>query len=340
MTMSIAAAFKTGLQRVASAPSVLLGVAALTFLCALPLGLALRPMIADSLGASLAAHAAATGANPEWWQEFTEQAQGVGRAFTPATIGFAAVLDNLSSMADNTAHVTVVAASGVAYVFLWTFLVGGILDRYARGRATRSAGFFAASGVFFFRFLRLAVVAGAAYWLLFGPLHAWLFRSVYPALTREFTGERQTFAIRVALYLVFGASLALVNLLFDYAKVRAVVEDRRSMLGALTAAAGFLRRHPGGVVGLYLLDGLCFILVVAAYGMVAPGASAPLWWTLLAGQAYLLARLFVRLLFFASEVALFQRALAHSEYTAMPLPVWPDSPAAEAIVSGSRAHEA
>jgi len=339
MTMSIAAAFKSGLQRVASAPCVLLGVAALTFLSALPLGLALRPMIEDSLGASLAGSVAAAGANMEWWQEFGEQAQGVGRAFTPTTVGFAAIVNNLSSMADNTAHVAVVATAGAAYVLMWTFLVGGILDRYARGRATRSAAFFAASGVYFFRFLRLAVVAGLAYWLLFGPLHAWLFGRVYPALTRNLTVERQAFAIRLALYAVFGAALALVNLLFDYAKVRAVVEDRRSMLGALTAAAGFVRRHPGGAIGLYLLDAACFVLVVAAYGMVAPGAPAPLWWTLLVGQTYLLARLFVRLLFFASEVAFFQRALAHSEYTALPLPVWPDSPAAEAIVPGSRAHE-
>jgi hypothetical protein len=57
----------------------------------------------------------------------------------------------------------------------------------------------------------------------------------------------------------------------------------------------------------------------------------PAWWTLVAGQAYLLARLWVKLLFYASEAAYFQGALAHAEYVAAPLPVWPDSPAADAI---------
>jgi hypothetical protein len=33
----------------------------------------------------------------------------------------------------------------------------------------------------------------------------------------------------------------------------------------------------------------------------------------------------------ASQVVYFQRALAHADYTAAPLPIWPDSPAAEAI---------
>ena len=33
----------------------------------------------------------------------------------------------------------------------------------------------------------------------------------------------------------------------------------------------------------------------------------------------------------ATALALVERRLAHAEYTAPPLPVWPDSPAAEAI---------
>jgi hypothetical protein len=36
---------------------------------------------------------------------------------------------------------------------------------------------------------------------------------------------------------VFAAALALVSMVSDYAKVRAVVEDRRSMVGALGAAS-------------------------------------------------------------------------------------------------------
>jgi hypothetical protein len=45
----------------------------------------------------------------------------------------------------------------------------------------------------------------------------------------------------------------------------------------------------------------------------------------------LLLPLLVRLGLAAGNVVLFQSALAHANYTAAPLPIWPDSPAAEAI---------
>ena len=52
------------------------------------------------LGASLAAEGAANGVNYDWWQEFTSQATGLGTTFSPTIIGFAATLDNISSLLD------------------------------------------------------------------------------------------------------------------------------------------------------------------------------------------------------------------------------------------------
>ena len=72
---------------------------------------------------------------------------------------------------------------------------------------------------------------------------------------------------------------------------------------------------------------------LALYALVAPGAAggAAAWVGFLVGQLYLSLRVFVRLLFSASQIALFQSRLAHARYTAAPVRVWPDSPAAEAI---------
>ncbi len=50
-----------------------------------------------------------------------------------------------------------------------------------------------------------------------------------------------------------------------------------------------------------------------------------------AGELYILGRHYLKLLFYASETAFFQGALAHAAYTAAPAVVWPDSPAAESI---------
>ena len=317
-----------------AAPAVLAGVLIATLLATLPLGLALRSTLRAHLGDSVAADTVASGVNWDWWQEFSAQATGLGGTFSPSVIGAGVVLDNLSALLDNRPTAGILVGVATAYVLLWIFLVGGVLDRYARGRAIRTAGFFGACGVYFFRFLRLAVVGWLAYAVLFGLIHGWLLDDFYGWATRDFTVERSAFLLRAVLYVLFGTLLVACNLVLDYAKIRAVVEDRRSMISALLAAWRFVTRRPLQVSGLYLLNGLVFFLVLAVYAAVVPGAGGTglsMWVVFLIGQAYILARLWTKLLFYASQTALFQGELAHAEYIAAPEPVWPESPAAEAI---------
>ena len=165
----------------------------------------------------------------------------------------------------------------------------------------------------------------------------WLLDNLYYRLTRDLATERVAFLWRVALYASFGAALVAVNIAVDYAKIRLVVEDRRSVVGALSAALAFVGRRPGRVLGLYALNAMAFLLLLAVWAFAAPGAGGAglsMWLGFAATQMYLLARLLLRLQFMASETALFQQSLAHAAYTAAPAPVWPESPAAEAIAGG------
>jgi hypothetical protein len=172
------------------------------------------------------------------------------------------------------------------------------------------------------------------YAVLFGALHPWLFNTLFPRFTREMTVERNAFAVRVGLYLLFGVVVAAATMLFDYAKVRAVVEDRRSMLSAIGAAAGFIRRNAGAAVTLFLLNFGAFVLTIGVYALVAPGAGRAglmMWLGLGVGQVYVITRLWIKLTFWASETALFQGRLGHAGYVTRAEPVWPESPAADAI---------
>src|SRR5688572_5833045 len=196
----IRAAWLDGLDRVRRAPALVAGVFLLTVVTALPLAVAMRGAIAAHLGRSLAAGAAADGVNYDWWQEFMSQASGLDAAFTPAVIGFAATLDSLSSVADARGAAMPVAAALALYLLGWLFLTGGILDRLARQRPTRAYGFFAACGVFFWRFLRLGVIAGALYWALFTYLHRWLLDDAYERLILDVSAERVAFFWRLSLY--------------------------------------------------------------------------------------------------------------------------------------------
>jgi hypothetical protein len=318
------------MNRVKRAPWLVIGLWLATVLVALPFAMMLQALIGDHLGSSLAAQAAAEGVDYDWWNEFLAQTSGIGLSFVPAILGFAAVMKNLSTIVDATALPAVIAIAVSAHMVVSLFLIGGVLDRLARDHAVGAGAFFSACGVYAVRFFRLAIMATAVYWVLFVPYHEWLFDELYPVLIANLTDERTAFAYRVVLYVLFLIPLLLANLIFDYAKVRAVVEDRRSMIGALVAGWRFVRRHPLSAAALYALDALLFLLVIGLYYLIAPAANLNTA-AFAIGQLYIVLRVIVRLQFAASQIALFQGRLAHAGYVARPVPKWPDSPAAEAV---------
>jgi hypothetical protein len=329
--MTVARAWMEGWRRVARAPWLVTGWWLSTIVIALPLAHLLGRQIAAHLGGSLAAVPVRDGIDYDWWNEFLAQSSGLGQTFVPAVLGFAAVLKNISGLADATPAPGPVAPFLALSVLLSMFLAGGVLDRLARDRAVGAAAFFAACGVYFYRFLRLGAAAGFVYWVLFGSLHPLLFERLYPSLIRDVTVERTAFLYRLGLYLIFGAAVAAVNLVFDYARIRMVVEDRRSATGGVTAALRFIARQPAAAAGLYLLNTTAFLVLLAMYAGVAMTGGVT-WAGLLVGQLYIAGRIVVRMVFAASQIAFFQSRLAHAGYTAAPVPVWPDSPAAEAIL--------
>jgi len=329
--MTTLGAWREGIRRVNRAPAILVGVWMSTTIVALPvtLGTAVEQPGGQS-SVAVSPPIAAT----DWMEELTAQATGVGVRFRPTTIEFDAIRRTLIGSLANL-HRPIITMSAVAtYIGLWIFLAGGALDRYARNRTTRAHGFFSASGVFFFRFLRLGAVMAIVYGFVFQFLQPWLFERVYPHLIHDVTVERTAFLMRMFVNGVFGLAVAACEVIFDYARVRAVVEDRRSMVGAAVAALRFIWRNLASAVSLYLLDVVLFGVAVGAYAMVAPaagGIGGSAWMSVALGQGYILARLWVKLVFWASETALFQGRLAHAGYVARPTAVWPESPAAEAI---------
>ena len=324
-----------GLQRVTRAPLLCLGVYALTCFTTLPMAFVLHDTIATHLGTSVVANSVSEGFDTGWWEEFRFATEGgIVETFGPEVIGFAAPLSNLSRFVDADFPRGAVASAIVFYLAAWAFLLGGILDRLARQRQISSAGFFAACGVYFWRFTRLALLIVSAYWILFAIVHPLLFQDLYSALTHNSTVERDAAIVQLCLYFIFGVLVVAVSVVFDYAKIRAVVEDRRSMLGAVFASVRFVRQRLISTAHLYLLNAFAFSVVVFLYSLVAPNANTSgitLWLGFAVGQIYIAARLFIKLTLYASQTSHFQSELAHATYVARPQPQWPLSPIAEAI---------
>jgi hypothetical protein len=321
------------LARVARAPVIVLGLWLATAAASLPLTLLVRADIVNQLDDSLEAGTLASGADYDWMQEYQSQASGASATLTPNVIGFAAVLDNLSAFVDRDGRPVVIVATAAGYLLLMTFLAGGAIDRLARNRPTRSTGFFSAAGTCFPRLLRLAAVSAIVYGIILGPYHAWVFQIVRQ-VTRDMTAERSTFLVQLGGYAAFLLPLAAAALLFDYARVRVVVEDRRSAVGAILAAASFIRRNLGTVLAIYAFNVLVFLFILGVYALVAPGAGesgAGFWLGFIVSQAYIAARLGAKLLFWSSEAVLFERRLAHTGYLRRRAPDWPDSAMIEAL---------
>jgi hypothetical protein len=333
----VATAWVDGWKRVAGAPWILAGVMTLTVASAIPFAIVMRSLLMAHLERSLVAVDMADGVNYDWWQEFlSSQEGGVGSTFSPRILGFAATLDSLSALADMRTETAPIAALLLAYVLVWTYLGAGIIDRYARQRPTRARGFAAACGAHALGFSVLALFGAIAYGLILGYVHPWLLDTRYVRLTQDLDSERAAFAWRVAMYTIVGALTAGANLILDYAKIRMVVEDRRSATGSLVAALRFLFRNPTAAAGLYLLNTVTCAALLAAWAGIAPStgpAGLRAWLAFALGQGFITARLASKLHFLASQTALFQRRLAHDRFTAAPLYRWPDAPVVETLAA-------
>jgi hypothetical protein len=332
--MSAWNAFRDGGGRVGRAPAIVVGVWVINLLAAIPLTLMLHEAIAAHLGSSLRAEQVARGFDVDWYEEFEARADALGRSFGPSVIGFAAPLSNISAIADGNLPSGPIAIAVAGWLLLWTFLSGGIIDRYARNRATRAAGFFGACGDWFGRMLRLDVVAGLAWLILFAWIHPLLFDRLYGWLTHNQSVERAAFVWRVLLYLVFALLACAIRIFVDVSRVRAIVEDRRSIIGAYLAGWRFLRQRPLQVIGIYACIAAAFAVLLLIYALIAPGAQTQggwVWIALLIGQLYIIARLWLKLQTQASLVALYQTDFGH-RFVAAQAPttlLWPDAPDAE-----------
>ena len=214
----VLASWIDGWRRALGAPAITLGVVVATLVTAVPLALAMGERIETDLGTSAEATRAAEAWNADWAAEFAARAEGVGRTFTHEIIGFGGTLATASRFVDAEALNPSVAAAVAVYVGVWMFLWGGILDRFARQRPTRAAAFFGACGVYFGRFVRLAVIVGPIYWVLFRWVHPLLFGTIYDWWTADMTVERDAVMLRAGLYVVFLSAMALVGLVADFAK--------------------------------------------------------------------------------------------------------------------------
>lgn len=309
-----------GLGDVLRAPVLIIMAAAATLIIAVPFAVVLGARVQQSLSHQQPVAQGAIEIDADWWQQFSVHADGIAATFTPAIIGFAAPLDNLSALLDGTSRPLVmmvpVGVAIVARAFIW----GAALERFAHGPGT---GVWRAGSRTLLPYTAISVLAAGVVLLLYVTLHPLLFDVLADRLRMAAPDERSAFALRVALYVVFGSLLIAISIIADYARVRLALVPRVSILDAVVESLRFIRAHGGSVLGLYLATGALFVLLLTAYGAVEIAGDVQVggWRGVAIAQAYIVARLAIRLTFGASEVRLYRDRTQQSKVESRQLTV-------------------
>jgi hypothetical protein len=273
----------------------------LTVITVVPLGLVMGGRLQSALNDQPPVMLGSEEIDADWWLEFRRHAQGLDATFTPAIIGFAAPLSNLSALLDGTPQGWVMVVPIAIAILTWAFIWGWAIERFRTG-GSRSASALLRAGLRTWpRFVVISAMAAIAQIVLYLTIHPLLFGPIFTALTSSMPRERDAFIVRIVLYLVFGAMLAVISLLADYSRIAAV-------LGRMSGTA-FVRRYWPSAAALLLIIAAVVGLLLLTYGVgeAYGGSRVAGWRGVLIGQAFVVLRLAMRLVTMASEVRLYER---------------------------------
>lgn len=219
------------------------------------------------------------------------------------------------------------AAISLLLLPLNSFLAGGAIAQYlTRDLPLTPRRFFENCGRYFWRFFRLFLISLLFYGLVL-MLSASLNRLADKIWGKGMVAWPLVWAGRIRMLVVLVLFL-LVHLVFDYAKIILVWEDRRSAWRSMTEAWRFILRNKARTLGLFaLLLVLVLLIGLAWWGFRAATDSAPaslLVLVVVAQQCYVLARIGMRLLGWASQAELAKSL--RPEYKPVVQPVFTPAP--------------
>jgi hypothetical protein len=208
------------------------------------------------------------------------------------------------------------------------FVTGGILETYRQDRRLATGDFFAASGAFFWRLVRLLLLSIIPF-VIVGFIHKGLSKLA------DHIGDR-AIADQVGIFLGWAAMiifllLALwVRLWFDIAQVRAVAQNERRMWRNLWKSWSITWHNVGRLFAMYLVIAL-LAWVALAVGVVIwsrlPPTATPLTFLLL--ELIMFAQLTTRLWQLASAMTWYRH---HAESVVAAEPVMDAIPAPAEVV--------
>ncbi len=260
-------------------------------------------LVSENLAHSLVADSLFQNVDPQWVVEF------IGRSDHSWIAGLTPVAFIVAGL----------------YLLVATFLAGGAITVLSGGpergwngpfRGSVGSLFWAGCGQHFWRLFRLAIVSLPFYALVFA-ISQGLIKLSGRILGDENMVERPDAIVTWCRTALFFAMLMLVNMIFDYAKIRLVVESSTKVWRAAFGSVRLVFRNFGRTSGAYLMVFGIGVAALAAYlavsGLIPKTAGWGVAAVVVIQQLYVLSRFWVRLLFFAGQTQMYLGLKARPE---------------------------
>jgi len=265
--MKIIINFFKGLKTTGKTTRMVLFLFIINLLFSMLLAIPMYNSLKNSFGHSEVGEKMAEGFDYLWWQEFRDEAQGLETTFTPSIIGKGAVLNNLVDLIQLRIFDSppIIIIFVFFYITLHTFLAGGILSTFYQDNPKFTMkGFAKGAGSYFFRFFILMLIS----WVMLFTITAVLGSIFSPILDIAFDNS-QTEVTPFYLVLLFSGIIFFIflffQMLFDYARIKIVLEERRNVLIFIPEAFSFVFKFPFSTLGLYFLIFLISIVATLVY---------------------------------------------------------------------------
>jgi hypothetical protein len=272
-----------GVRAVGRAPAIVVGVYLLLIAVVVPAAAGLTWVLTSAFDRRALDLEAGPVVEAEWFARANDASRVVvGDSFSPAMIGFAAPLSNLADLANARDRSLPTSGSLVAWLVAWTFVLGGVLQRFANGIALGPGEFFRACVRRLLPFTAITLGCLVAY-------------AGAAALSRALPRQGGL----VLLVLVVG----FVSVAAGYARARMVAEGV-GLWPALAATARMMRSAPltcAAHASLALGGWLGLLAGFAAADLLFGRGGQP-WRAIVLMQAFIVARLALRLVWEASTL--------------------------------------
>lgn len=304
--------FGQGFAATGKATKMVLFLFMLNFIFSLILAIPMYNSLKESVGQSEVGNRLAAGFDYLWYEEFQDQAEGLETTFSPSLIGKGAILNNLESLIQMSFFFSspILIAFGLSYLILRVLLAGGILSVFNQD-VPRFAmkEFFQGAGAHFIRFLGLMLLS----WIFILVITTFLLNalhSIISDISAESVSEVTPFLLRLALSALTFSFLLFVQMVFDYARIKTVLEDSRNIIKVTLEAFGFVLKHPFSTFGLFYFIILIQIIITVAYILLKEIIPQTNFLLVLAvfilQQMFIFTVIWIRCLLYSSQMAFYR----------------------------------